>query len=60
MPAIPQYAYEEERTLKDDINDTAGINEASRGQLPSSSIPAIGMQLLVEQDDTRIGVETES
>jgi hypothetical protein len=60
MPVIPQYAYEEERTLKDDINDTAGINEASRGQLPSSSIPAIGMQLLVEQDDTRIGVETES
>lgn len=59
MPAIPQYAYEEEKTLKDDINDTAGINEASRGQLPSSSIPAIGMQLLVEQDDTRIGVETE-
>jgi hypothetical protein len=59
MPAIPQYAFEEERTLKDDINDTAGINEASRGQLPSSSIPAIGMQLLVEQDDTRIGIETE-
>lgn len=58
-PAIPEYAYEEERTLKDDINDTAGINEASRGQLPSSSIPAIGMQLLVEQDDTRIGIETE-
>ncbi len=60
MPAIPQYAYEEERTLKDDMNDTAGINEASRGQLPSSSIPAIGMQLLVEQDDTRIGIETEA
>lgn len=60
MPPIPQYAYEEEKVLKDDINDTAGINEASRGQLPSSSIPAIGMQLLVEQDDTRIGIETES
>lgn len=60
QPAIPQYAFEEERTLKDDINDTAGINEASRGQLPSSSIPAIGMQLLVEQDDTRIGIETEN
>lgn len=59
MPTIPQYAFEEESTLKDDMNDTAGINEASRGQMPSSSIPAIGMQLLVEQDDTRIGVETE-
>jgi len=59
MPNIPQYAYEEENTLKEDMNDTAGINQASRGQLPSSSIPAIGMQLLVEQDDTRIGIETE-
>lgn len=59
QPAIPSYAFEEERVLKDDINDTAGINEASRGQMPSSSIPAIGMQLLVEQDDTRIGVEAE-
>lgn len=60
VPAIPSYAYEEEETLKGDMNDTAGINEASRGQLPSAQIPAIGMQLLVEQDDTRIGVETES
>lgn len=60
MPAIPQYAYQEEEVLKSDINDTAGINEASRGQMPSASIPAVGMQLLVEQDDTRIGTETES
>lgn len=59
MPTIPQYAYQEEDVLKSDINDTAGINEASRGQMPSASIPAIGMQLLVEQDDTRIGTETE-
>lgn len=60
VPAIPSYAYEEENTLKTDMDDTAGINEASRGQMPSAQIPAIGMQLLVEQDDTRIGVETES
>jgi hypothetical protein len=60
MPTIPSYAYEEEEVLKSDINDTAGINEASRGQMPSAQIPAIGMQLLVEQDDTRIGVMTES
>lgn len=58
-PSIPSYAYEEENTLKTDMDDTAGINEASRGQMPSAQIPAIGMQLLVEQDDTRIGVETE-
>lgn len=60
VPAIPSYAFEEENTLKTDMDDTAGINEASRGQMPSAQIPAIGMQLLVEQDDTRIGVETES
>ncbi len=59
MPAIPSYAYEEEKVLKEDIDDTAGINATSRGQLASSSIPAIGMQLLVEQDDTRIGTEVE-
>lgn len=60
VPIIPSYAYEEESVLKTDMDDTAGINEASRGQMPSAQIPAIGMQLLVEQDDTRIGVETES
>lgn len=59
MPAIPQYAYKDEEVLKEDINDTAGINDISRGQLPSAGIPAIGMQFLVEQDDTRIGVEVE-
>lgn len=59
VPTIPSYAFQEEDTLKLDMDDTAGINQASRGQMPSSSIPAIGMQLLVEQDDTRIGIETE-
>lgn len=59
VPVIPQYAYTEEDTLKADMDDTAGINEVSRGQMPSSGMPAIGMQLLVEQDDTRIGVEIE-
>lgn len=60
VPSIPQYAYQEEDTLKLDMDDTAGINQASRGQMPSASIPAIGMQMLVEQDDTRIGIESES
>lgn len=59
MPTIPQYSFNDEETMKTDMDDTAGINAASRGQMPSSSIPAIGMQLLVEQDDTRIGIETE-
>ena len=59
IPVIPNYAYNEDETLERKLNDTAGINEVSRGQLPSASIPAIGMQFLVEQDDTRIGIMTE-
>ncbi len=59
IPNIPQYAYNEEDRLNNMLNDISGISEVSRGTLPSASIPAIGMQLLTEQDDTRIGVETE-
>jgi hypothetical protein len=59
IPNIPQYAYAEEDKLTQMFNDISGISEVSRGTLPSASIPAIGMQLLTEQDDTRIGVETE-
>jgi len=59
-PTMPQYVFQEDESLTNDINDISGINQASRGQLPSSSIPAIGMQMLVEQDDTRIGVQTEN
>lgn len=59
VPNIPQYAYQEEEHLTQMFNDISGISEVSRGTLPSASIPAIGMQLLTEQDDTRIGVMTE-
>lgn len=59
-PTMPEYVFQEDESLTNDINDVSGINQASRGQLPSSSIPAIGMQMLVEQDDTRIGVQTEN
>lgn len=60
MPVIPQSAYIEEERLNLAIDDTCGINEVSSGQLPASNMPAIGMQFLSEQDDTRIGVMTES
>jgi hypothetical protein len=58
-PSIPQYAYQEDDYILSKMDDIVGINEASRGQMPSASIPAIGMQFLVEQDDTRIGTVTE-
>ena len=57
VPNIPQYAYKEEESLQAQLDDISGINEVSRGSLPSAQIPAIGMQFLTEQDDTRIGLE---
>lgn len=59
VPMIPQYIYAEEDRIDQDFNEISGISEVSKGTLPSASIPAIGMQLLTEQDDTRIGVMTE-
>ncbi len=59
-PTIPAFAYQEEKSLDDNINYVAGISDVSRGQIPSAGMPAIGMQLLTEQDDTRIGVMTEA
>lgn len=58
-PPIPQYAYEETKELKQAVYEQFGLSEVSRGQIPAAGIPAIGMQLLVEQDETRIGVEVE-
>lgn len=60
VPPIPAFAYQEEQALEKHMFDISGISEVSRGQMPSASIPAIGMQLLTEQDDTRIGVMTEA
>lgn len=57
IPMIPQYAYNEEDKLDAQFSEVMGISEVSKGQLPSASIPALGMQILVEADDTRIGVE---
>ena len=59
IPPMPNWAINLQKQDVEDINDISGISEVSRGTLPSASIPAIGMQLLTEQDDTRIGVMTE-
>lgn len=59
MPNIPQYAYNEEERLDSMINYISGISDVSRGTIPSASIPALGMQILVEQDDSRVGVMIE-
>ncbi len=60
VPTIPQYAYNEEERLERHLDDIFGLNEISNGQLPTSGMPAAGMQILLEQDATRIGVVTEN
>lgn len=59
MPMIPQYAYMEEDKLKSQFNEVSGISQPSKGEMPHSNMPAIGMQMLVEADDTRMGIEIE-
>lgn len=59
VPTIPEYSYKETEFLRNELYQLFGLSEVSRGQLPSASIPAVGMQLLLEQDETRIGIEVE-
>lgn len=58
IPQMPQYAYEEIKALDEEFDFVSGINEATRGVAPSASMPFRGMALLVEQDQTRIAVQT--
>lgn len=60
VPQIPSYAYDEEENLAKKLDDIFGVHDISRGELPSAGIPALGMQILTEQDDTRDGVVTEA
>ena len=56
IPTIPAYAYNEEDALNAMFADVSGLQEVSQGKAPSATMPAIGMQLLQEQDETRIGI----
>lgn len=58
IPLIPQYVYKDLEELDREMDYISGINEISRGVLPSASMPAQGMAFLQEQDQTRIGVMT--
>lgn len=58
IPQIPPYMFKEIENLNGEFDFVSGINEVSRGELPSASIPASGMAFLQEQDQTRIGVQT--
>ena len=58
IPQIPPYMFKEIENLNMEFDFISGINEISRGVLPSASIPAQGMAFLQEQDQSRIGVQT--
>lgn len=60
IPMIPNYAYNEEKSLDAQFDFISGMSEISRGQLPFAGIPAEGMQMLQEADETRIGVVTSA
>jgi hypothetical protein len=60
VPVMPQYAYEEQKTVESALNDLFGLNEVSQGRIPSSGMPAAGMQILLEQDATRQAIVTEN
>lgn len=58
IPQIPSYVYEDTKVLSQEFDFTSGINEASRGVAPGAQMPFRGMALLVEQDQTRMSVQT--
>jgi hypothetical protein len=58
IPTIPAYVYDDIKVLSEEFDFISGINEASRGVAPGAQMPFRGMALLVEQDQTRMSVQT--
>lgn len=59
LPVMPSYVYKSTDELKKSMYEIFGLGEISRGQLPYAGIPAEGIQLILEQDETRLGIEVE-
>ena len=59
IPMMPNYVYTSRNEIKKSIYEIFGLGEISRGQLPYAGIPAEGIQLILEQDETRLGIEVE-
>lgn len=59
IPNIPQWSYTEEDKLNAMFNDISGVQEIDKGNVEQAGLPAIGMQLMTENSDTRIGIMTE-
>lgn len=59
VPVIPPYVFQSKKDLETALFEQFGLGEVSRGVMPSAGIPAVGMQLLLDQDETRVGIEVE-
>jgi hypothetical protein len=60
VPHVPNELYTEEERLLDALYEIAGISDVARGEIPSSSISGVGMEILLQADATRIGLVTEA
>ena len=59
MPVISGDTYKQLEGLENGVHEFMGLGDISRGQLPYAGIPAEGIQLILEQDETRLGIEVE-
>lgn len=58
MPQIPSFVYEDIKTLDGEFDFVSGLSDINRGESDSSSMPFRLGALLVEQNQTRISVQT--
>jgi len=59
IPMIPNYVYNDIEVLDGEFNLIAGLNEVSQGIAPGGNMPWRGMEMLQEQDQTRLSVSTK-
>lgn len=59
-PTIPDYVENEIDRILQSINEISGIHEVSKAQVPTGVTAASAINLLQEQDDTRLGPQVQS
>ncbi len=59
-PSIPPYVENEVERYEQSINEISGIHEVSKATVPTGVTAASAINLLQEQDDTRIGPEIQA
>ena len=59
-PSIPPYVENEVERIETSINEISGIHEVTKATVPTGVTAASAINLLQEQDDTRIGPEIQA